>query len=640
MSTPPPAPSAHDAPPRRESPLRAWRAPALRKLRPVIVLFTLVLLVTTLYFGRVVLMPLAMAGLLTFLLGPVVDLLHRHRLPRALSVVVVVLLAFSVIGGLGYVVATQVVSFANDLPLYKDNIRRKAADLRGVGKGGSLEKVQQTVKEVAGEIRKDDRGQRKKDPQPVVIEPDVSGLTNIPTIIGPWLEPVATVFLVIVLVVFMLLERQELRNRLIRLIGYRRLTLTTKALDEASQRVSRYLLMQSVINLTFGLAVAGGLWLIGLPYALLWGLLSGVLRFIPYVGAWVAASLTITLSLAVFNGWQQPLMVVALFAVLEPLTGMVLETLLYAGSAGVSEVALLVAVAFWTWLWGPIGMLLATPLTVCLVVFAKYVPDMEFLLVLIGDEPPMTPDVSFYQRLLAADQDEAAELVEEYFKTHERDRIYDDVLLPALNYVKRDRDDLNHEDVAFISRATREIVEDVGSMQATVDAAAGNGRAPAPAARERILACPARDEADELALSMLRQLLDPARFEVEILPPDTLSSELVAMTGRSHPAAVCIAALPPGGNTHARYLTKRLRARYPDVRILIGRWGAQRFGDEKREALLAAGASAVGSTLVETRDQLNALASLPATAAPAAASGRGGSGSTEGGVRLDEARAR
>jgi hypothetical protein len=185
---------------------------------------------------------------------------------------------------------------------------------------------------------------------------------------------------------------------------------------------------------------------------------------------------------------------------------------------------------------------------VCLVVFAKYVPDMEFMLVLISDEPPMTPDMSFYQRLLATDQDEAAELVEEYFKTHERDRVYDDVLLPALNYVKRDREDLSDEDAAFIVATTREIVDDVGSMQATVDAAAGNGRTPGPTPRARILACPARDDADELALLMLRQLLDPARFEMEILSPDTLSSELVAMTGRSHPAAVCIASVPPGGN--------------------------------------------------------------------------------------------
>jgi predicted PurR-regulated permease PerM len=526
-------------------------------------------------------------------------------------VIVVVLLAFSVIGGVGYVLTIQVMNFANDLPLYKDNIRRKVVDLRGASKGGSLEKVQETVKEVTGEIRKDGTGRRPKEPQPVVIERDASGLANIPATVGPWVEPVATVLLVIVLVVFMLFERQELRNRIIRLIGYRRLTLTTKALDEASQRVSRYLLLQSLINLTFGLAVAGGLWLIGLPYALLWGLLAGVLRFIPYVGAWVAATLTITLSLAVFDGWQQPLMVMALFLVLEPLTGMVLETLLYAGNAGVSEVALLVAVAFWTWLWGPIGTLLATPLTVCLVVFAKYVPDMDFLLVLIGDEPPMTPDVRFYQRLLAMDQDEAAELVEEYFKTHERDRVYDDVLIPALNYLKRDRDDLEDEDVAFILRATRDLVDDVGSMQATVAAAGANGATPHVGPRERIVACAARNGADELALLMFRQVLDPARFDVEIVPPETLF-EAATTAGRSRPAAICVAALPPGGVAHARFLCKRLRLRNPDTRIVIGRWGAHRFGDEKADRLLAAGANAVATTLLETRDQLSAPASLPA----------------------------
>jgi predicted PurR-regulated permease PerM len=584
----------------------------------VIVLFTLVLVVTALYFGRVVLMPLTVAGLLTFLLGPLVDFLHRRGVPRVLSVVVVVVFAFSAIGGVGYIVTMQVMSFANDLPLYKDNIRRKVADLRGVGKGGSLQKVQEAVKDVAGEMRKDDAGKRPKEPQPVVIEPDGSALSNIATIIGPWVEPVATVFLVVVLVVFMLFERQELRNRLIRLIGYRRLTLTTKALDEASQRVSRYLLLQSVINLTFGLAVAAGLWLIGLPYALLWGLLSGVLRFIPYVGPWIAASLTITLSLAVFHGWQQPLMVMALFLVLEPLTGMVLETLIYAGSAGVSEVALLVAVAFWTWLWGPIGTLLATPLTVCLVVFAKYIPDLDFLVVLIGDQPPMTPDVSFYQRLLAVDQDEAAELVEEYFKTHERDRVYDDVLIPALNYVKRDRDDLEDEDVAFIVRATRDLVDDVGSMQTIVAAAAANGAAPHAGPRERIVGCAARNGADEVALLMLRQVLDPARFDVEVVSPETLLSDTEATAGRGRPAAIVVTALPPGGLTHARSFVKRLRARNPETRIVVGRWGARRFGEEKAETLVAAGATTVTVTLIETRDQLVAPAAIPAAPARAA----------------------
>ena len=292
------------------------------------------------------------------------------------------------------------------------------------------------------------------------------------------LERLAAGGLVIVLVIFMLIQREDLRNRIFRLVGYGQLTITTKALEEIGDRISRYLLMQSIINGVFGLGVSIGLFFIGLPYAILWGFLAAVLRFIPYIGSVVAAILPIAFSLAVFSGWVSPLLVIALFVIVEPFIGMVLEPLLYGESVGVSGVALLISISFWTWLWGPIGLILATPLTVCIVVLGKYIPQLEFFGVLLSDEPVMEPKVTYYQRLLAIDQDEAAEIVEEHLKSHPREEIYDDVLIPALNYVKRDFDlgRLAENEQQFVFQATREILGDLDGFKSE------NSSLPSPSA--------------------------------------------------------------------------------------------------------------------------------------------------------------
>ena len=267
--------------------------------------------------------------------------------------------------------------------------------------------------------KKDEPARVKEKPRQVVVKAEESStFWPIPLAVGPMVERFASAGLVIVLVIFMLIQREDLRNRLIRLVGYGRLTFTTRALEEAGQRISRYLLMQTIINSSFGLAVGLALYLIGVPYAVLWGFLAAVLRFIPYVGPFAAAIMPSALSLAVFEGWLWPILVVGIFVALELICNMVLEPLLYAESAGVSGVGLLVAVAFWTWLWGPVGLVLATPLTVCVVVLGKYVPGMDFIGVLMSDQPAMESNISYYQRLLAMDQAEAAEIVEEHLKTH------------------------------------------------------------------------------------------------------------------------------------------------------------------------------------------------------------------------------
>ncbi len=422
------------------------------------------------------------------------------------------------------------------------------------------------------------------------------------------MESLGSLAMALVLVVFMLLKREGLRNRLIRLMGHGRLTVATKAVDDAGQRISRFLLMQLIINGGFGVVLTIGLFLIQMPHALVWGFLAALLRYVPYLGSWITSAVLVALSLAIFPGWLQPLLILGFIVVLELVTANIVEPRLFGHSIGVSEVALLVAAAFWAFLWGPIGLVLSSPLTVCLVVLGKYVPQLEFLDVILGDEPSLSADVSYYQRLLARDQDEAAQLVLTQAKTFPPEQVYDRLLVPALNYVKQDRahDDLTEADEQFVLRATREIVEDLGERQTAAAALAEEEGSKAPSScKVRILGCPGHDDADALALEMLRQLLDPARWEMEVLSIDMLSAESVAQAGDKEPAVVCIGALPPGGLAHTRYLCKRLRLRLPAARIVVGRWGLKDDLEQNQEQLREAGADRVETTLLETRTHLS-----------------------------------
>ncbi len=581
---------------------------------------TVVLIIASLYWAQAVLIPVAISILLTFLLSPVADSLERLGLGRVFSVILIVILAFSFLAAVGWVVTLQLTSVANEIPTYRKNIQQKIADIRGAGKGGALEKVQKTAEEVKKELeKKDEPAKVQPKPREVVVQGQQSStFWPVPLDIAPTFERLASGGLAIVLVIFMLIQREDLRNRLIRLVGYGRLTTTTRALEEASQRISRYLLMQSIINVFFGVTVAIALGLIGLPYALLWGFLAAMLRFIPYVGPWAAAIMPSALSMIVFEGWLWTALIVAVFLVLELINNMILEPLLYGESAGVSEVGLLVAIAFWTWLWGPVGLILATPLTVCVVVLSKYVPELDFISVLMSDEPVMKSDISYYQRLLAGDQDEAAGIVEEHLKTHPVEKIYDEVLVPALNYAKRDRSlgRLAENDQQLIFQATREIIEDLdeskpessSSRTTFSEATMIDQNSPSTAPKVLIVGCPVRDEANELALLMFWQLLDPARYELALLAHQTLTSEVIEQIAEKSPALVCIASLPPGGLAQTRYLCKRLRKRLPNLKIIVGRWGSR--NENNGNSLLAAGADKVGTTMIETRDQVIQLSQI------------------------------
>jgi hypothetical protein len=377
--------------------------------------------------------------------------------------------------------------------------------------------------------------------------------------------------------------------------------------------------MQSIINGSFGAAAGFGFFLIGVPYAMLWGFLAAVLRFIPYAGPTIAAVLPSALSLAVFPGWGQPVLVIGLILLLELASNMLMEPLFYGQSVGVSEVALLVAVAFWTWLWGAVGLVLATPMTVCIGVLGKYVPQIGFIDVLLGDGPAMQVPINYYQRLVAHDQDEAAALVEAYLETHPLEVLYDDILVPALIAAKQDHElgTLTEEDVHFIIQATRTIVEDLGlqpshpSTPETFTTASSttdvSTRPPAP----RILGCPAHDAADELALLMLQQLLDPQHYQMTIISADMLTSEVLSVVEGQQIALICVAALPPGALTPVRYLCKRLRDRFPDCRIVVGRWGPEEeTSDSQRLRLRGLGADELGTTLSDTRNQISQLSQL------------------------------
>jgi predicted PurR-regulated permease PerM len=588
-------------------------------------LFTLI--VAALYFGKPVLMPLALATLLSFLLSPIVNRLVRMGMARTSAVVAVVVLMFTLLGGTIWGVASQMSTLVDELPKYKGNIREKIVDLRTAGKGSMLERIRQTFHEIKGEIKQAEKDKTnvtanpysgearpanapaaEPEPVPVVVQgQSQSNVWEIPSALGPLLEVLATAFLVTVLVIFMLLRKRELRNRFLLLFGYNRLPTTTLAVEEAAGRISRYLLMQTTINGSYGLAVGTGLYFLGLPYALLWGGLSAVLRFIPYVGVWIGASMPVLLSLAVFPGWLHPFLVLGMILGLELLNNMLFEPLLYGHSAGVSEVALLVAVAFWTWVWGGIGLALATPLTVCLVVLSKHVPGLSFLHLLLGDSSIMDPPILFYQRLLALDKLEASEVADDFKSTHKLVEFYDQLLLPALANAKKDsrRHTLSADHLQFIITATEDMID-----------------SPAPASAEEIeadfqgvprsvLCVPIDDAIDELIARMLRNIL-PKSLQMELVSSQILTGEVVERAEHQNPAVVCLAALHPGGSAELKLLCKKLLSLPKPVNVVIGRWGLKK-PETLADFVTATGCQAVASTLAEARNMITQMARIKPT---------------------------
>jgi predicted PurR-regulated permease PerM len=594
-----------------------------RILKPWVIFAGCVLVIVVLYWAQAVLVPIALGVLLTFVLTPPVNWLERW-LGRVPAVLAAVTLVFIVLGLAGWGLARQMDHLVDDLPTYRVNILAKIADVRGVGKGGPVEKLQETIEGI-----KTDLGQSSAPTgtasRPVVITSErVTGFPGF-SWLGPIVGPVGTAGLVLAMVIFMLLERRDLRDRLIGLFGHGRLTVTTKAFDEAGTRVSRQLLMQSLVNLVYGIVAGLGLYFLGVPHPLVWAALGAALRFIPYIGPVIGAGAPILVSLAALPGWAGPLWVVGLFVVLELFTNLVLETVLYAGAAGVSQVALLVSLAFWTWLWGPLGLLMATPLTVCLVVLGKHVPGLEFVGLLMADTPALAPEYGYYQRLLARDQSEAADLIERHIKTEAPRSVYDALLLPALNYAERDRleERLSLDEEMAVIDATRELMSDAAESIRRLEPELSTPDDPTlPGRREplRVLGFATNGSADELALRMLGHLLDDLPIVVEVTNGRMLASELVSLVQAQEVSVICLADLPPSLPSKTRYLVKRLHAALPNVRILVGRWGPQALADDNTQLLRDAGATLVAATLAETRTYLGGLVEIPRIPLPAASS--------------------
>jgi len=436
-----------------------------------------------LYAAQKLLIPVALAMFFAFLLTPAVMVLQRRGLNRVTSVLAVTLLAVAVFIGFTWLVASQVISFAAELPDYSVNIKNKIEAIHSVGQDKTWQRLEKMVQELSKSARVMNdvppNANPASEPEPaqqpaaiIVEQSEPLWQRSLLSVFGSVGEFLGQVGLVVVLVIFFLLAREDLRNRFIRLVGHGRLTLTTKAVDDASQRLSRFLVMQLTINVSFGVCLGIGLTLLGVRYALLWGVLAAVLRYVPYIGSPIAALFPLLASIAQFAGWLEPGLIAVLFIVLELLTANVFEPLLFGHSIGASAVALLIAAAFWAFLWGPIGLVLSGPLTVCLVVLGKYVPHLDFLWVLLSDEPALEEDFSYYQRLSAHDEDEAEAIVLDYVKNHPVDEVYDELLAPALIYAGRDyrQQGLDGDDLHFIHETTRGILTNVEAARQELDA--------------------------------------------------------------------------------------------------------------------------------------------------------------------------
>ncbi len=603
---------------------------------PATVLAAFIGAIALLYFARDIAIPLALALLLSFILSPLVMRLRRWKIPKIAAVMVAVAIAFAVVGTIGALVGEQLVKLAGEIPRYQYNLQEKIKAFR-VTDGGVIDQVADMV----GELRKDlaapegeapapesspqqgsgenpEGSGRAANPKPIpvqVYEPEPTSLEVIGDTLGAVAGPIGTAGLVLVFVIFMLLQREDMRERLLRLAGTGQLHITTEALDDAGQRVSRYLVTQLLINTCYGVPLAIGLHLIGVPYAVLWGCLGIVLRFIPYLGPVLAAVLPLALAFAVDPGWSMLFWAIGLFAVLELVTNNVLEPWLYGASTGISTMAILVAAVFWTWLWGPVGLFMATPLTVCLVVLGRYVPHLQFLDVLLGDKPVLPPGERFYQRMLAMDVEGAEDYAEQFLEEKSLEALFDEMIVPALSLAEqsRQRGTLDDKRERYLTKNTRELIENLigKEIEQEADDELGDEVASAAEAGRPILATvlcvPADDEADEIIARMLSHLLERRDIPARVISADEIAEKKLDAAARKAVEVLCVSALPPNALLRARAVTKRLRSRFWKKKIIVGLWHVDLEDERLRKRLGVLTADHVVTSLADAANQVTVL---------------------------------
>jgi predicted PurR-regulated permease PerM len=606
-----------------------------------------VVVVVALYFGREVLVPIALAVLMSFVLAPPVRRLQAWYVPRILAVILVVLVAFAAIFSLGGLTVSQVNQLATDLPQYQATLREKIESLRGAAAGtGTLERASDVLRDLSKELDKPRGNMAPPTPlaidgspsgKPIPVEvrqPDPGALQTLVSLISPLVYPLATTGIVIIFVVFILLQREDLRNRLVRLAGSEGLQRTTAAMDDAGQRLSRLFLTQLALNAGFGLVIGTGLWFIGVPSASLWGMLAMILRFIPYIGAVISAVFPLVLAAAVGPGWTMVLWTAALFLIVEPIVGHVVEPLLYGHSTGLSPVAVIASATFWTWLWGPIGLVLATPLTICLVVIGRHVDRLKFLDVMFGDQPALTPPELVYQRMLAGDPVEAAEQAQKFLKERPLIAYYEEVLIGGLKLAHADakRGLLDDERLQSIREATAEIVDDLSAYEDSLESIPGlvvdddkqaplrqiteAEKLPALSSQELpahwqsaipVLCIPGSGPLDEAMALILAQLIEKQGIGARPESADALSMSRIFSLDTKDVALLCLCYVANPTSAQIRYAIRRLRRKAPEAFILVSMIGGA-DNVSGADELRACQADDVRQSLSETIDQVKNLA--------------------------------
>ena len=571
-----------------------------------------VVVVAALYFAREVLIPITVAVILAFMLAPLVSRLKRWHIPHAGAVMLSLLVALGIVGGVGGIIGTQVAGIAQDIPQYTATITRKVQAVQGMTLGrltGLTQRLDKTMGRTAQDATEAQTGEaadRTGKPQLVQIQaPSTSAMELARTVLAPIVDPLSTLLIILIVTVFVMMQHEDLRDRMIRLFGSNDLQRTTMALDDAGHRLAKYYVAQLGINACFGVVVGVGLWLIGVPSPALWGVTSAVLRFVPYIGPVIAAILPVALAAAVAPGWTMALWTLGLFVVAESVTGQVIEPLVYGHSTGLSPAAVVIAAIFWTWVWGPIGLLLSTPLTLCLVVLGRHVDQLEFLDVMFGDRPPLTPVENFYQRMLADDPDEALQQAELLLKQRSLTSYYDEVAMKGLQLAANDalRGALGPDKIDKIKENVKGLTADLAHHEdrdphpddkAKADEVASRAErdipkpaAPkedAPAEREMasdwqgvepVLCLAGKGPLDEAAAAMLAQLLGKHGLGARVVPYGAASRQGIDNLDVDGVAMVCVSYLEISGSPSGlHYLVRRLRQRLPTAKILVGLWPA------------------------------------------------------------------